>query len=161
MNEDRRMLQTMNDFDTQQVPLEVQQYLELDKKIKDMKTAIKECKDAMSVLYPVVARFLIANEYEFPIHFDSGGSTRFGPNGKLHFTIEKRREYLGRHSLFNHIKAFFNDVFGNEFFQSHSTNIDEVSKAAVKYIYSNRKIVHEKMTISRTTSSNTKDRMQS
>lgn len=132
----------MNEF-----PDFILKYLHMNKQLTDLKTKEKELKVGLTELSPVVTEWLKSiPKYEVNLEFFGDQEDSLGPNGKLRFSFEKRKEYLGKQALFTYMCSFFSNIYNDK----DETDIEQLVTAAVDHIWSSRKTLKNIPVVTRT-----------
>ena len=137
------------ELSSESLPEHVCKYLELHKQLGEFSKYRKQLNDQLKALKPGVADWLQKKpDFEFDLSLSPAQQAAFGENGKLRFTIDKRKEHINKAFLSNALGTFFNNAFPDK----DSDYRQDITEAAVDYIWKSRKTTVEEPVLTRTVS---------
>lgn len=133
--------------DSPSLPDYVINYLQLNKQLCDLKDKEKEIRSCIDKIQPIVGTWLQSvPQYEISLDFIGEEAQYLGSKGKLRFVVDKRKEYLGKNSLFAYLYSFFCTVYADK----DVDNVRDLANAAVNHIWQSRKTTKNCPVITRT-----------
>jgi hypothetical protein len=131
----------------QQLPNFVVEYLQLRKRLEDLKTEQKEISKLIQVVVPTVGEWLQqVPKYEVSLQFDDDTEQALGTSGKIRFTMDTRKEYLGKNTLLIYIASFFSTIYPDK----EQDQIHDLARATVDHVWLSRKTMKNNPMVTRT-----------